>query len=150
MKAILQDGSQENANTEIRATKPGISLAMLLAGSLLVGFSMGRWLAPALAWIGPVLIIRFARDHTVRRGYPLIVVALILSFLIGFGASWAANWGQVMTIVLAVLYGLLWSLPYLADRLMSGRLSGFSSTFVYPLAATSLEIVNIHVNPVGA
>jgi F0F1-type ATP synthase assembly protein I len=58
MKAVLQDGSQENANTEIRGTTTGMSLALLLVGSLLVGFSTGRWLAPLAAWIGPVLILR--------------------------------------------------------------------------------------------
>jgi hypothetical protein len=36
-----------NAITEIRAPKPIGSLAILLAGCLLVGFSMGRWLASA-------------------------------------------------------------------------------------------------------
>ena len=54
-----------NANTETRAPKPIVSLALLLAGSLLVGFSMGRWLAPLAAWIGPALILRYSRDHKV-------------------------------------------------------------------------------------
>lgn len=31
------------------------SILILLAGALLVGFSMGRWLTPLAAWIGPVL-----------------------------------------------------------------------------------------------
>jgi len=138
-----------NDNTEIRAPKLIVSLAMLLAGSLLVGFSMGRWLAPLAAWIGPVLIMRYARDHKVGRGALLVFAAYILAFLIGFGGMWA-HWGLPAVPILAVLYGILWSLPYLADRLVSPRLRGFSSTFVYPLAATTLEFVNIHTNPLGA
>jgi len=126
-----------------------VSLLMLLVGSLLVGFSTGRWLAPMVAWIGPVLIMRYYRDQKVGRGYIFIIVAYILAFLIGFGGMWLGMWGMGMMSGLAVLYGLLWSLPYLADRLMSRRLLGFSSTFVYPLAATTLEFVNIHTNPVG-
>jgi apolipoprotein N-acyltransferase len=122
---------------------------MLLAGSLLVGFSMGRWLAPLAAWIGPVLIMRYARDHRAWRGYPLVIAACILAFLIGFGGMWASAWGPLAMSGLAVSYGLLWSLPYLADRLVSARLRGFSGTFVYPLAAATLEFVNIYVNPVG-
>jgi hypothetical protein len=62
-------------NAESRATRPGLSLAILLAGSLLVAFSSGRWLAPLAAWIGPVLIIRFARDHRVSRGFPLVRIS---------------------------------------------------------------------------
>ncbi|MDH4208756.1 MAG: hypothetical protein OEV76_07770, partial [Anaerolineae bacterium] len=67
----------------------------------------------------------------------------------GFGAMWQAAWGTVMTAFLAVTYALLWSLPVLADRLLTPRLRGFSGTFVYPLAATTLEFLNIHTNPVG-
>jgi len=126
-----------------------VSLGMLLAGSVLVGFSMGRWLAPLAAWIGPVLIIRYTRDHKVGRGFLLVFAAYILAFLIGFGAMWQAAWGTVMTAILAVTYALLWSLPVLADRLLTPRLRGFSGTFVYPLAATTLELLNIHTNPVG-
>jgi len=129
----------------------GASFAILLAGSLLVGFSMGSWLAPPAAWIGPVLIMRFARDHSVGRGYLLVLAACTLSFVIGFGAIWmSAGWPLPFVVALPVLYGLVWSLPYLADRLMSRRLPGFSSTLVYPLAAAGLEFVNTSVNPVGA
>jgi apolipoprotein N-acyltransferase len=126
---------------------------MLLAGSLLVGFSMGAWLAPLAAWIGPVLIIRYSRDHSVGRGYLLVLVACMLSMVIGFGAMWTsegAGWPLPLVVSLPVLYGFLWSLPYLADRLMSPRLPGFSSTLVYPLAAASLEFVNTSTNPIGA
>jgi apolipoprotein N-acyltransferase len=137
-----------NANTEIHAPKPIVSLALLLAGSLLVGFSMGRWLAPLAAWIGPVLIMRYARDHKVGPGALLVFAANFLAFAIGFGAMWS-HWGLPAVPILAVLYGILWSLPYLADRLVGPRLRGFSSTFVYPLAATTLEFVNIHTNPLG-
>ncbi|MGB3703328.1 MAG: nitrilase-related carbon-nitrogen hydrolase, partial [Anaerolineales bacterium] len=126
-----------------------LSLLMVLAGTLLVGFSMGRWLAPLAAWIGPVLIMRYARDHKVGRGYLLVLAACILAMFIGFGAMWAAAWGLLMMSILAVSYGLLWSLPYLVDRLLSLRLPGFSGTFVYPLAATTLEFLIIHTNPVG-
>ena len=124
------------------------SILMLLIGSLLVGFSTGRWLAPLAAWIGPVLIMRYYRDQKAGRGYLPVFIAYCLSFLIGFGKMWL-GWGMVMTVGLTLLNAFLWSLPYLADRLMSRRLLGFSSTFVYPLAATTLEFVNIHTNPVG-
>jgi apolipoprotein N-acyltransferase len=138
-----------NDSTGIRAPKPIVSLALLLAGSLLVGFSAGRWLAPLAAWIGPALIIRYARDHKVGRGFLLVFAAYILAFLIGFGAMWQAAWGIVMMAFLAVAYALLWTLPVLADRLLTPRLRGFLGTFVYPLAATTLEFLNIHTNPVG-
>jgi apolipoprotein N-acyltransferase len=121
------------------------SILMLLAGSLLVGFSMGRWLAPLAAWIGPVLILRFTRDHKVGRGYLLVLAACIVAMMIAIGAFFSPPTG----VFIVVLYGFLWSLPYLADRLVSPQLRGFSGTFVYPLAATALEFLNIHTNPMG-
>ena len=150
MNVMSANGAQKTANIEIRSARPGIALAILLAGSLLVGFSMGRWLAPLAAWIGPALIMRYARDHKVGRGYLLVLAACILAVFIGFGPVWmGAGWLRTLPF-LPVLYGLLWSLPYLADRLVSPRLPGFSSTFAYPLAATTLEFLNIHTNPIGA
>ena len=134
-----------NTNTEIRATRPGLSLALLLAGTLLVGFSMGRWLAPLAAWIGPALILRYARDHKVGRGYALVLTAWILAVFIGFGEFFRPPLG----VFIVVGNGLLMSLPYLADRLMFARLKGFSSTLAFPLAATTLEFFYIHTNPVG-
>jgi apolipoprotein N-acyltransferase len=126
-----------------------LSILMLLAGSLLVGFSMGRWLAPLAAWIGPVLIIRYARDHKVGRGYLLVLAANILATFIGFIAIWLGGLPRPLVPFLIVGIGLLMSLPFLVDRLMYGRLKGFSSTFVYPLAATTLEFFYIHTNPLG-
>jgi len=106
---------------------------------------MGRWLAPLAAWIGPVLIMRFTRDHKVGRGYVLILVGWILAVFIAFGQFFEPPTG----IFIVLLNGFLFSLPYLADRLISPRLRGFSSTFVFPLAATALEFFYIYTNPVG-
>ena len=145
MTAVPPEETHDITNTENRAVKVGISLAMLLAGSLLVGFSMGRWLAPLAAWIGPVLIIRYARDHKVGRGYLLVIAALILAVFIAFGEFFDPPIG----IFIVVGNGLLMSLPYLADRLISPRLKGFLSTFAFPLAATTLEFLYIHTNPLG-
>lgn len=127
------------------------SILLLLAGTLLMGFSMGRWLLPVAAWIGPALIMRYARDHKGWRGYPLVIVACILAFVVGFMPIWiGAGWPLPLVVSLPIFYGLLWSLSYLADRLVVPRLQGFSSTLVYPLAAATLEFVNNHTNPVGA
>jgi len=127
-----------------------VSILMLLAGALLVGFSAGRWQAPLAAWIGPVFILRYARDHKDWRGYLIIFATYILAFIIGFMAIWlGAGWPLPLIVILPVFYGFLWSLPYLADRLLSPRLRGFSGTFVYSLAVTTLEFVNIHTNPIG-
>jgi apolipoprotein N-acyltransferase len=138
-----------NEYTGNHSPRPGVSITMLMAGILLVGFSAGRWLAPLAAWIGPALIMRYARDYRSRSGYLLLLIGYIAAFLIGFVTIWVSGFGVGLTTVLAIGYGFLWTLPYLADRWMVRRLPGFSGTLVYPLAATTLEFVNIQTNPVG-
>jgi len=138
-----------NDNTYIRTIKPVVPLAILLAGSLLWGFSMGRWLAPLAAWIGPVLVMRYVRDHKVGRGYLFLFAASILATCIGFLGIWMGGLPRSIVPFLVVGIGFLWTLPYLADRLMHPRLKGFSSTFIYPFAAATLEFVFIHANPLG-
>jgi len=130
----------------MRALRPGVSLVVLLAGSLLVGFSMGRWLAPLAAWIGPVLILRYSRDHKVGRGYAMVLAALVVAFGLGF---WGV-FGPLPSVFIGVGYGLLWSLAYLADRILGSRLGGVSSTLVFPLAMTTVEFLNNQTNPLGA
>src|SRR3972149_8667473 len=109
-----------NATTEIRAPRPIVSLAMLLAGSLLMGFSMGRWLAPLAAWIGPALIIRYSRDHRAWRGYPLVLAAWILAVFIGFGAFYDPPMG----VFIVLRNGLPLSLPSLPAPTLCWGLPG--------------------------
>lgn len=137
------------SQTDALAPRPIVSLSLLLAGTLLLGFSTGRYSAPLAAWIGPVLIMRYARDHKVGRGYLLVLAACILAYLIGFTAIAAGLLPLPIVFLLALSYGFLWSLPYLADRILFARLRGFSSTLAFPLAATTLEFVNTRTNPMG-
>jgi apolipoprotein N-acyltransferase len=108
------------------------SVVMVLVGGLLVAFSMGRWLAPLAGWVGPVLIIRYARDHKVWRGYAVVLAAYIMAIFIAFFSIWWGGLPRVMAPFLVVGIGFLWSLPYLADRLISPRIGGFWGTFVFP------------------
>src|SRR3970282_1832717 len=102
MNAILPNTSQEKAKTEGRAPILGLSLALLLAGTLLVGFSMGRWLFPLAAWIGPVLIMRYSRDHRGWRSYLFLFAAYTLAFVVGFMPMWlgAPGWPLPMVVSL--------------------------------------------------
>ena len=125
------------------------SLALLLVGALLIGFSEGSWLLPVAAWVGPAFVLRYARDHSGWRGFLLLFAATTLATFIGFGGIWA-NRGPIMIASLTIGFGLLWSLPYLADRLLHGRLPGFASTLAFPLAMTTVDFVNIRVNPLGS
>lgn len=77
-------GETRRESEQHQDSKPLVSLALLVAASLLVGFSMRRWLALLVAWIGPLLMMRYACDHKFGCGYLLVVAACILAMLIGF------------------------------------------------------------------
>ena len=64
---------------------------------------------------------------------------LPLAFLIAFGRMWLDMGGMGMAAALGVLYGILWGLGYIADRLLSPQLRGFSSTLVYPFTVGTVE-----------
>ena len=132
-------------------SKKNYSILFLLAGTLMVGFSMGRWMFPLAAWIGPALMLRYNRNHKGWRSFLLLLVAYMLAFSIGFMPIWiGGHWPLPLLIGLPILYGLLWSLPYQADRFVRTRLAGFLGTLAYPLTATTIEFINNHTNPVGS
>ena len=147
MTGTPPNSSLHPVNPGMRALRPGVSLVVLLAGSLLVGFSMGRWLAPLAAWIGPVLILRLTpRDHKVGRGYAMVLAALVAGVRPRvLGCFWTASVGLYRCRVRAVVEFGLSCRPHsgLAAR-------GGLRTLVFPLALTTLEFLNNHTNPLGA
>lgn len=126
------------------------SYLWLAIATVLTPFATGQWTIPLVTWFGVVFTIRFVRTQPVLRGF-------ILVWLTGFVTVSIAWWnilGQgaplVLFLVTMGVSNLIVALAYLADRTLSHRLPGITSTLVYPLAITAIEFLTLSTNPLGS
>ena len=124
--------------------QPYIWLA--IAAALFV-FANGRWIIPIAAWLAPVFMLRFLRTR--RTGG-----ALLLGYLGTFGAA-LIDWTGMVPVpaplyaLITLLGATITFLPFLIDRLLAHRLSGFASTLVLPVAWVTVEYIHYSLNPLG-
>jgi apolipoprotein N-acyltransferase len=127
------------------------SYLWLAVGTVLTFFSTGQWTIPLVTWLGSIFILRFMRSQPILKGYLFAWLTNYISVsfawwnILGYGSSLPAF---IITMGISTL--LIGAMPYLLDRLMVPRLSGFTSTLVYPLAVTALEFLTISANPMGS
>jgi apolipoprotein N-acyltransferase len=122
-------------------------LWLLLAAVLgIFALSIGKWIIPVAAWLGPVFLLRFFR--TQRRVWLAYLLAAVTT-----GVAVAIALPSFLgTVGIGIVIGsaIIANLAPLADRLLVPRLRGFAATLVYPLAFTSLEFINTATNPLGS
>ncbi len=124
-------------------------LWLLLALVLdLFSVSIGKWVVPVSAWLGPIFLLRFFR--TQRRPWLAYLLAVIAAVISGFIVM--PMFMGPIAIGIIIGGAIIASLAPLADRLLAPRLPGFASTLVYPLAMTALEFINfgMTINPMGS
>lgn len=114
-----------------------LTYVWLVIAAVLYAFTGGRWVIPLAAWLAPLFLLRFVREQAPLRG---LLLALLARFVVGaiilHGIILIS--GPVFYVVVLFI-ALLTTLPYLADRLMTPRLDGFSATLVFPVTFTALE-----------
>jgi apolipoprotein N-acyltransferase len=127
------------------------SYLWLLIGTILTLFSTGQWTIPLVTWLGSIFVLRFIRSQPILRGYLLawltnfITVSVAWWTILGYGSSLLTF---LITMAISTLF--IGALPYLMDRLLVPRLSGFASTLVFPLSVTAIEFLTISMNPMGS
>ena len=120
----------------------------LAAAIPLMFLANGRWAVPVAAWWAPVFLLRFVRT---RRAVIGIAAGAIASILVALPA-----WTGMIPVpgpayfAITSLMALLYFLPFALDRLIAPRIGGFASTFVLPLAWTSIEWATSVVSPYGS
>lgn len=105
-------------------------------------FASGRITVPVLAWLAPIVALRFTR--TVRPawlGYVLIAAIAVASLVVGWRGM--IPLGSPAREVLIAGNALVACVPYVADRLLRRRLAGWWATLPFPLATTALEFANM-------
>ena len=114
------------------------AVALLTIGIGLFVISNGRWIVPAAAWLAPVLLLRFAHGGRGALRLPLLFAGIaIAARVMLFGII--PDFLGLLAYLLTLFYALQWFLPYLADRLVAGRMAGFVSTLVFPATVVGGE-----------
>lgn len=122
-------------------------LALALAALALMPFANGRWSVVVVAWIAPVLFVRFMRNASLKQAWAGGVAILSI-------ASWVWWLGVfpvrgVAYVVAAVVLGTATLIPYLLDRRYAKRLGGIAGSLVLPCATVAMEIFNSLTSPFG-
>ncbi|NKB68582.1 MAG: hypothetical protein GKR89_16085 [Candidatus Latescibacteria bacterium] len=114
-------------------------LALAACGTLL---NQANQPLPLIAWLVPFFTLRFMRGRGPLAGYCWLS-------LVSMGAAWKMAGSGLIPFSGGVLVGivvggsLIGSLPYLADRLLAGRVPLWAASLVFPLAFTGLEYLAV-------
>jgi apolipoprotein N-acyltransferase len=110
----------------------------LLIGFLFLPFTFFQTVFPLAGWLAPVFLLRFSRTFSgrTRSSSHLLFYAYAGALFIA-NRTLPFNWLGVFGNIL--FKGLVWMLPYTIDRFLSQRLKGWSRTFIFPLAFTSVD-----------
>jgi apolipoprotein N-acyltransferase len=120
----------------------------LIGAILALAGSSGRVVLPLSAWLAPLFLLRFVRNG---RAVPRLLAAVAVVYGID-SVTW---WGMVpvpgpMYFIIMMSFALPALIPYLADRLIVRRPSGFAATLVFPSAWVVMEYVVSLVSPYGS
>ena len=115
------------------------------AAATVLCFANGRHLVPALAFVGPALLLAAMRAAPLRRALAGGLAAMM--------AAGPVQWGGVVplpqpwTSLAASLLGALLLLPYAVDRLLVSRLAPWPRLLLFPCAQVTLEWLIYQVSP---
>ncbi|WAE74733.1 nitrilase [Streptomonospora nanhaiensis] len=129
---------------------PLLRPAWLLAGTVLSLFAMqAAWDIALLAWVHPVLLLRFA-----RTGRPLPALLGVLGSTTAATLVWLAlaDLLSPSLILLALPLALAGALPFALDRLLTPRLGEhrpWRASLVFPLATVAVEFAVSVGTPFG-
>jgi apolipoprotein N-acyltransferase len=124
-----------------------LSYLWLIIGAILSLFANGNWIVPIATWLFPIFIIRFLRDQ--KRIWGIILCAIAFTVINILAWQDMIPLSGILYYVVTSGIGILLFLPFLADKIIATKFTGFLSTLVFPLAFTSVEYINSLLNPFG-
>ena len=121
----------------------------LLLAAILLPFANLQTLVPVIAWLAPVLLLRFTRTQRLRVGLPALVLVLSLTSLVALLGGFFPVEGGVGYAFFVAGFGLAGAMPYAVDRWAAGRISTMARTLVFPTASTAIEFLTTVGSPFG-
>jgi apolipoprotein N-acyltransferase len=109
---------------------------LAVAAGLLL-FSNGANNISLAAWLAPLFLLRFVRGRSKKVGLPIAYVLLVAAFAFQFRGMVPIP--GVAHFIFLVVWGITLALPYIIDRLVAHRLTGFTASLVFPVAWAATE-----------
>ncbi|NOH04328.1 MAG: hypothetical protein HND47_21310 [Chloroflexi bacterium] len=122
------------------------SFLWLALAAVLFVFAYGLYRNPLAGLLAPLFMIRFLRAQKVGKGYLLMLLALVASQIIAWW-NLMPMFTTPMRIIFGIITGLLYTVPFLLDRVLVGRFSGFAATLVFPFANSAFEFLTLWPSP---
>jgi apolipoprotein N-acyltransferase len=116
-----------------------LNLLLLAVGTALLVLFGWRWNAPIVAWLWPVLFIRFFRNQDRWYKTLLAVPFMVVGFFFNGIRLWEG--GLLAGIALASVRTLSFILALYLDRLFTGRIRDTLATLVYPSVVVIVEFL---------
>lgn len=114
----------------------------------LLVLSNGRWQL-SIATLASLFLTRlFLMSQPVARGLLILLPVQLAAYFIMWWEVIPAP--GVLYYIIAASYGLCYLLPFVADRLVATRVTGFTGTLVLPLAWYLVEILIQLLTPYGS
>ncbi|MBN1779869.1 hypothetical protein JW948_01985 [bacterium] len=120
----------------------------LLTGFIFLIWANGRWILPVASFIAPVFLIRFLSVQKPFKGYMLILLILWISNIIIWQGMMPMS--GVFYYVVCFMMSLCTSLGYLINRILSARIKGIVSTFIFPSIVVLIDYIVVSVIPSGS
>ncbi len=127
----------------------GWSWVWLVLGAAMVPFAALQTLVPVVAWVAPILLLRFSRTQRLVIALPTLVVVISLGSLVALRGGFFPIAAGLDYVLFVVGLGIGGAVPYAVDRLLAPRLGSASRTLVFPLAVTATEFLATFGNPFG-
>lgn len=120
---------------------------LLVIGLILLLFSNGGWIVPIATWISFIFLLRFFRSQ--KNLWQIIIGAL--AYIGVFCIAWQGliKFPGALYYAVSGGIGLIFFLPFVIDRYIYPKTSGFVATLIFPLAWTSVEFIGFTFSPFG-
>lgn len=120
---------------------------LLAIGLVLLIFSNGKWIVPVATWISFIFLLRFFRYQKDVWQFFIGIIAYVGVFCIAWQGL--IKFPGMMYYAVAGGIGLIFFLPFVIDKFIYQKISGFIATLIFPLAWTTTEFIGFTFSPFG-
>ena len=123
---------------QLVSAKPESWVWLTIALVLLL-FANGVNTIPLAAWLAPVFLLRFMRIQSLGIGLPAAYLLLMGGFAFQFRGMVPIP--GIAYYVFLMVWAIPLVIPYIIDRLLAHRVSGFMSSLVFPTGWAAIEYI---------